>query len=104
VGNGVSKLATTWFGDEERALATTIGSLATPIGCIFGMIMGPFFVFESDKEDHDLGIAHIRHYMFLSAIIVTALTVPNILFYVEQPESFPSYSAKNMVDTKFNFR
>jgi fucose permease len=104
IGNGVSKLATTWFGDEQRALATTIGSLATPIGCILGMIMGPFFVFESDKLDHDLGITHVRSYMFMTASIVTALTVPIILFYQEKPDSFPSYSAKNMIDTKFNFR
>ena len=53
--NGVSKLATVWFGDEERALATTVGSLATPIGCILGMVLGPFFVSESDKEDHEIG-------------------------------------------------
>jgi hypothetical protein len=79
----VSKLATVWFGDEERALATTIGSLATPIGCILGMIAGPFFVLEDDKNDHEAGKANIESYMFISASIVTTLTVPVILFYKE---------------------
>jgi hypothetical protein len=44
-----------WFGDQERALATTIGSLATPIGCIMGMVLGPFFIFEADKNDVEVG-------------------------------------------------
>jgi MFS family permease len=97
-------LATTWFGDEERALATTIGSLATPIGCILGMILGPFFVYEDDKEHHELGITHVENYMFISAAIVTALTVPMIIFFKEQPELFPSYTAKNTTNTKFDFK
>jgi hypothetical protein len=79
--NGVSKLATMWFGDGERALATTIGSLATPIGCIMGMVMGPFFIFEEDKENHELGVTHIVHYMSISAYLMTAFTLPLIIFY-----------------------
>ena len=47
--NGVSKLATNWFGDNERALATSIGSLANPMGCILGLSVGTFYVFDSDK-------------------------------------------------------
>ena len=100
----MSKLATVWFGDEERALATTIGSLATPIGCILGMVLGPFFVSENDKEDHEVGKSNIENYLSICATVATGLTIPLIIFYKEQPEHFPSYSAKNMIDTKFNFK
>jgi len=39
-----TKLAAIWFGDHERSIATTIGSLAGPIGCIIGFIMPMFFI------------------------------------------------------------
>lgn len=48
--NGVSKLSTAWFGDNERALATTIGSLANPLGCIMGLVLGPIFIPDLDQK------------------------------------------------------
>lgn len=42
--NAPSKLATTWFGEKETALATAIGALSVPLGVIFGLGMGPIFV------------------------------------------------------------
>jgi sugar phosphate permease len=30
--NPVSKLASNWFGDKERSLATSIGIVSTPLG------------------------------------------------------------------------
>ena len=86
--NGVSKLATVWFGDEERALATTIGSLATPIGCILGMVLGPFFVSENDKEDHIGGKSNIENYLSICAAVATGLTIPLIIFYKRAARKF----------------
>ena len=60
-----------------------IGSLATPIGCILGMVMGPFFVFESDRDDHVAGKANIRQYLFICASVATILTIPILFFYKE---------------------
>lgn len=79
----MSKLATVWFGDGERALATMVGSLAAPIGCILGMVMGPFFVFESDKDDHLNGKINVENYMFICASVATGLTIPILIFYQE---------------------
>ena len=45
---GISKVATQWFGDNERPLATTIGGLALPLGHILGFSCAPFFVYEKD--------------------------------------------------------
>lgn len=47
--NGVSKLINNWFGDDERAMATSLATLCLPVGCILGLILGPFFVHEIDK-------------------------------------------------------
>lgn len=99
----MSKLATKWFADNERALATTIGSLALPLGCIMGMVLGPMFILDSDKEDVALGVSHIENYMFISATIVSACCVPMLLFFKEKPNHYPSKAAISQNKTQFNF-
>jgi MFS family permease len=99
----VSKLATKWFADDERALATTIGSLATPLGCIMGMVIGPFFVLDSDKLDNKNGHIHVNNYMFFSAVLVSIFCLPVIIFFKESPDRFPSMAAMNQTQTKFSF-
>lgn len=46
------KLANIWFGDNERSTATTIGSLATPLGGIAGFVFPVFFItnYPTDEE------------------------------------------------------
>ena len=39
-----AKLSATWFGDKERAKATTIGALALPLGAIIGFVLPAIFV------------------------------------------------------------
>lgn len=53
LGNGASKVATVWFADDERALATAIGSLSNPLGCIIGLVLGPIYVPEIDKNEEN---------------------------------------------------
>jgi len=89
----VSKLATIWFADNERALATTIGSLSTPIGCIIGMVIGPIFVSEIDKWKPEQGKISIQYYLFISAIICTGLSIWMIFFFKEKPKFYPSKAA-----------
>lgn len=107
--NGVSKMATAWFSDNERAMATAIGSLSIPIGCILGMITGPFYVYESDVDDkygpdYTLGKDHIAHYMFIMAIIGSSFSIWIIFFYKEKPDSPPSHSALQSTKEEFNFK
>jgi hypothetical protein len=49
-----------WFVDDERLIATTIGSLSTPVGAIMGMVFGPFYIFDSDSKYHELGLKHMN--------------------------------------------
>jgi sugar phosphate permease len=51
--NSSSKLATTWFGDKERGLATALGGLALPIGCIVGFII-PALMISDDLVNNKL--------------------------------------------------
>jgi hypothetical protein len=44
--NGIGKVSTIWFADNERALALACGSLSQPFGAIIGLILPIFFVTE----------------------------------------------------------
>lgn len=50
--SGPPKLAVIWFGDKERALCTTLGSLSFPIGSILGFAM-PLLFFEHQDVNED---------------------------------------------------
>jgi sugar phosphate permease len=86
-------LATVWFADDERALATTIGSLSTPVGAIMGMITGPMFISDSDKYSHYLGRKHMVDYMFISSIIITCMNIGVLFCFREKPSVPPSQAA-----------
>lgn len=83
--NTNSRLSTVWFGDKEvikkfitlqRALATSVGGLALPIGCIVGFVMPTFFISEDDSD----GKKSLVNYLFVQNGIVTVLCLPVILF------------------------
>ena len=52
---GISKLATNWFGDDERALATNLGTLSNPAGILLGFILGSVFVSNGDDSNPEVG-------------------------------------------------
>mgnify|MGYP002363051331 CR=1 FL=1 len=49
--SGPSKVSTIWFGDNERAIATTIGALSVPIGSILGFVLPMFFIWEFEDNE-----------------------------------------------------
>lgn len=68
--SGPSKVATVWFGDKERAIATTIGALSIPLGNIFGFVL-PMFFFRDIQEEEWLeeetyaeALSMVRSYIF----------------------------------------
>ena len=77
----------------QRALATSIGSLAVPFGCIVGMALGPFFVSDADKVDRVHGRKDLDFYMLICAFTALAFSFW-IIFYKEEPRHFPSSAAK----------
>jgi len=46
-----AKLAALWFGDNERAIATNIGSLAAPIGALTGFLLPLPLITEDNKSE-----------------------------------------------------
>ena len=76
-------------------MATTIGALSNPLGCILGFILGSVWVSDADVRDRALGHEHVLDYLKFTAILATIFCVPTVLFFKEKPKYFPSESARS---------
>ena len=100
--NSSSKLATTWFGDKERGLATALGSLALPIGCIFGFAIPAIMITDDLADDKLKGKTKFAEYLILQNILTSVCTVPTLLIAREKPPTPPSSAASRPPqDVKF---
>ena len=114
--NAPAKLATNWFGEKERALATAIGVLANPAGNILGLAFGPIFVdvkkcpttaadfYSCVSENEPYLKASIEHYLIIQAIISTVLNIGTIVFMREKPDTPPSIAAASKKDGKLDMK
>lgn len=89
-----AKIAATWFAVSERDIATTLCSLANPLGSAIGSFIPAMFI--TGESDH--AIATGIWSLLLTQLIVagTALVLTLILFQ-DAPPTPPSESAKKML-------
>ena len=59
-----SKLATNWFGADERVIATTIATASQPLGVAIGFAFPTIFVRASDEDPGDENVVNARHHLF----------------------------------------
>ncbi|TNV78446.1 hypothetical protein FGO68_gene3853 [Halteria grandinella] len=102
--NCTSKLASEWFGDGERTIATTLGSIAIPIGSITGFIMPTIMIGEADLEDEEKGKGKIGLYIWIQCIIVTIAVINLIYQASDKPPTPPSLSASQPQPQFFDFK
>ena len=95
-----AKIAAIWFGDHERALATTITSIASVMGVMFGFVFPVFFVQDSDSDDIPKAKNLVWNYILVQSITITVLTIPILLLVKNEPPTPPSKSAKAMKKAK----
>ena len=76
-----AKIAGIWFGDNERALATTITSVASVMGVIIGFVFPIFFVPNDSRDPHFRDKLWI--YTLIQSIVISSLAVP-IFFLVKK--------------------
>lgn len=93
--NSFARIASIWFSDKERTTAATIGAIAYGGGSLVGLVMGPFFVLDSDREEKnwERGREHTRTYMLSIAVLCTILCMPTIFVFRAAPKHHPSLSA-----------
>lgn len=95
--NSFSRIATLWFGENERTLAATVGAMSYGGGTFIGLLLGPFFVLDSDREEGhmELGKEHVRTLMLVAAVLVTVICLPTLVIFRRAPKNFPSPSAEH---------
>lgn len=90
-----AKLAGVWFGDGERAIATTVGSIAAPFGAVIGYLLPLPLISDADTKRPDGGEGRFLRYLLVQSSIITVLGLPILLFIRNKPPTPPSASAAN---------
>ena len=49
--NAPAKLSAAWYSENGRAIATTVASVANPLGVALGFVFPTFFVTEDTYDD-----------------------------------------------------
>jgi len=63
-------IASTWFGEKERALITTITSLASVLGLIIGFALPAIFV-DDEETNFEKAKDQIYQFIWVQSIAVT---------------------------------
>ena len=98
--NPVTKLASNWFGDKERGMATAIGIVSGPLGILISkiLILSNFNDYDKKPEvaggySNDIKRAHFQNFIGLHSLITIALVLPALFLIREKPPSPPSMVA-----------
>lgn len=101
--NPVTKLASNWFGDNERGLATAIGIVSGPLGIFISKISIIMNFEDGDKYMPDSGYdgatsietarTHFHNFITVNCILSFALVLPALFLIREKPPSPPSMVA-----------
>jgi FLVCR family feline leukemia virus subgroup C receptor-related protein len=98
------KVANVWFGDKERSIATTIGSLASPVGNVLGFVLPLWFFVSVDKNTkwtvplQEKVRGEFKTYILYQNIIITVCCVPILFLMRNKPKIPPSITGYR--DTK----
>jgi hypothetical protein len=93
-----AKMAGLWFGDHERALATTVTSIASVMGVILGFVF-PVLMVPDDKDRPDIK-DKIWFYTLVQSIVISVMALPVFFLVKNQPKTPPSKSAKDVLRMK----
>jgi len=89
--NAPQKLSAFWFPSNQRALSTTIASVANPVGVGIGFLIAQGFV-DNDADGLE-GLKQVRNLMFFTAVLGSIMITPIFIFFRNKPASPPSKSA-----------
>jgi hypothetical protein len=91
--NMPAKIASTWFGVNERDIATTLCSLANPLGSAIGSLIPSMFVNSDDDDKIKEGVLYLVLVQMIVAIIALLLTY---FFMQSAPKTPASASSEQM--------
>lgn len=64
-----------------------------PLGAAFSFILPALFLKDSDKQNPELGQTHMRDYIIVQSIVVTATSLILVVFFRNKPASPPTATA-----------
>ncbi len=91
--NMPAKIATTWFGVNERDIATTLCSLSNPLGSAIGSLIPAMFVNSDSYNEIKNGV---RYLLIVQMIVAVAALVLSLIFLKSEPETPASAAAEHM--------
>lgn len=98
------RLASVWFGDFERATASSIGVLMNMLGVALGFLMGGTMV-PSDPSEMDCGVRYGMYNMLLSQALFCSLLAFSSILLVQSAPPTPASRSQALVlkmkDKKF---
>jgi FLVCR family MFS transporter 7 len=86
-------VAAIWFSSSERELATTVGSMATPVGNALGQALSSLLV-RKDSKGNIRGMALL---LGIEAIFCTLTCIVVHLFFQSAPSEPPSAAARQLL-------
>lgn len=89
--NAPQKLSAVWYPPKERALSTTIASVANPVGVGIGFLLAQNFV--DDNATGVDGLNQVNDLMFFTALIGSVLILPSAFLFRKKPPTPPSRTA-----------
>ena len=93
------RLAAVWFGDSERATASSIGVLMNMFGVAVGFLMGGTMIPSS--SDFDCNVRHGMYRMLISqAVFCTFLALLSLVIIKDAPPTPPSRSQELVLKCK----
>jgi hypothetical protein len=88
--NGATKMASIWFTDDDRTIATSLAGLGIPIGCLIAFGVGPMAISDAHAKNKTNNYAHgkmkTKEFMLEIAILATICCLPLAIFYKARPE------------------
>ena len=93
--NAAAKVASTWFPPKERALATSIGAVFVQVGNAVAFVAPIYYFKEADYYvgRHQEGRDVIARYLWMWAILGSAICIPALIFFRKKPKHPPSASS-----------
>ena len=93
--NAPAKVSALWFSDKGRVIATTIATVANPLGVAVGFLIPAIFVDDDDAKVKNrlLAKSHILNSLICQAIIGSVVCLLVLIFFREKPPTPPSPSA-----------
>jgi FLVCR family feline leukemia virus subgroup C receptor-related protein len=92
ISNCLSKISNIWFNPKRRVKMTSLMSSSYMFGIGFGFLLTSFY--WQDKNDELSVTVNLKNLMYFSALCCSFASVPVFLYFREEPDIPPSFSAE----------